>query len=136
MPSYSQSSKDKLSTCHQDLQVLFNEVIKYFDCTILDGHRGRERQNKAYTEGFSKVQWPDSKHNKVPSMAVDAVPYPIDWDDVNRMRFFAGWVLGIASQLKEQGKIESDIISGFDWDGDTELKDTRFQDAPHFQINT
>ena len=134
MPKYSNSSKANLYTCHEDLITLFEEVIKYFDCTIICGHRGREAQNKAYRDGFSTVQYPNSNHNKLPSMATDAVPYVIDWSDVNRMRFFAGFVLGIASQLYKEGKIQHRVISGFDWDGDTELKDTRFQDAPHFQL--
>lgn len=134
MPYYSQKSKDKLSTCQNDLQIIFNEVIKYFDNTILDGHRGKERQDKAYREGFSKVQYPNSKHNDCPSLACDSVPYPIDWKDINRMRYYAGFVVGTSWTLYHQGIISHVLRTGFDWDKDTELSDNRWNDAPHFEL--
>ena len=46
MPKFSQDSFSKLSTCHPDLQVLFYEVIKYYDCTILEGYRNQVDQDK------------------------------------------------------------------------------------------
>ena len=134
MPSYSNSSKRKLETCHSDLQTIFHYVIKYFDNTIVCGHRDEEAQNKAFDDGFSKVRYPNSKHNGTPSMAIDAVPWPIDWNDLNRMKYFAGYVMGIAKMLKSYGAIHHDLISGLDWDNDTELSDTTFKDHPHFQL--
>jgi len=50
------------------------------------------------------------------------------------MKYFAGFVIGIARLLKDQGVIDSEIRSGYDWDGDTEVKDTNFIDLPHFEI--
>jgi peptidoglycan L-alanyl-D-glutamate endopeptidase CwlK len=44
MPQFGKDSLTKLSTCHPDLQKLFNEVIKHYDCTILEGHRSDEDQ--------------------------------------------------------------------------------------------
>jgi peptidoglycan L-alanyl-D-glutamate endopeptidase CwlK len=112
MAIFSDISKARLAVAHADLQILFNEVIKYFDCKIICGFRNELDQNKAFEDGYSKLKYPNSKHNQVPSLAVDVVPYPIDWKDVNRMRFFAGFVLGIARQLKVQGKITNEIITG------------------------
>jgi peptidoglycan L-alanyl-D-glutamate endopeptidase CwlK len=134
MPSFSKSSKNKLATCHPDLITLFNEVIKYFDCKVICGRRGKTAQNNAFINGFSKVRYPNSKHNPDPSMAADVIPYPIDWTDLNRMKFFAGFVLGIAQKLLDEGKMSHKVISGLDWDADTELKDTTFVDHPHFQL--
>lgn len=134
MSEFSKSSKDKLDTCHNDLQVLFLEVIKSFDCTVVCGHRGEEEQNKAYNEGNSQLQFPRSKHNRLPSLAVDVVPFPIDWRDLNRMRFFSGYVLGIAQVLKDSGKMTHSIRWGGDWNSDSELADNRFNDFPHFEI--
>jgi len=134
MAKYSRNSELKLSTCHQDLQTIFNYVVKHFDCTIVDGNRSEKRQNEAYDNGFSKVRYPNSKHNSLPSMAVDAVPYPINWRDHDRMRVFAGYVLGIAMMLKDYGAIESEIRWGGDWDRDTQVRDNKFQDFPHFEI--
>ncbi len=39
MPEFSNTSKARLATCHPDIQEVMNEVIKYFDCTILEGYR-------------------------------------------------------------------------------------------------
>ena len=152
MPEFSSRSKEKLATAHDDLQKLFEEIIKYFDCTVLYGHRTPKEQFQLYKKGreYKQGQWvktgpvvtykdgyvKKSKHNYFPSLAVDIVPYPIDWSDVNRMRYFAGFVLGIAQQMYNRGEILHRVVSGFDWDSDTELKDTRFQDGPHFQINS
>ena len=135
MPKYSKTSLKRLRECHEDLQIVFMEVIKYFDCTIICGRRGRIFQNKAFVRGFSKLKYPFSKHNKLPkSEATDSVPYPIQWYNINRMRFFAGFVLGIAAVLYAQGKIKHRIRCGIDWDMDTELRDQRFNDLPHYEI--
>lgn len=134
MAAFGDTSKKRLYTAHCDLQILFNEVIKHFNCSIICGERDEEAQTKAFDNGFSKVKYPNSKHNKRPSLAVDAVPYPIEWSNVNRMRYFAGFVLGIARMLKQQGSINSEIVWGGDWDSDTVLTDQRFNDFPHFQI--
>ena len=96
MPSFSNRSRQKLETCHRDLQQVFNVVVQYFDCTILEGHRNEDRQNMLFDMGQSKLRYPDGKHNSVPSLAVDVVPYPIDWEDRERFVLFAGFVMGIA----------------------------------------
>tara|TARA_R100000664_G_scaffold29136_1_gene40806 strand:+ start:264 stop:656 length:393 start_codon:yes stop_codon:yes gene_type:complete len=128
MPSFSDTSKKRLSTCDEKLQTLFNEVVKHFDCSVLCGHRGEEEQNKAYKAGNSQKQFPYGKHNKLPSNAVDVAPYPLDWDDRERFQYFAGFVLGTAKQLN------IDIRYGGDWDGDNDLKDNEFDDLVHFEI--
>lgn len=134
MPQFSKTSLGRLRTCHQDLQTIFNYVVKYFDCTVICGHRTKEKQDEVYRQGYSQVRWPNSKHNSNPSMAVDAVPWPIDWENTDRMKFFIGYVLGIARMLKDYGAIEHDLITGIDWDADTFLKDHKFSDHPHFQL--
>lgn len=134
MNKYSKRSKELLSQCDNDLQVIFNEVVKYFDNSIICGHRGRQEQDSAFYHGYSKVLYPGSKHNKQPSKAVDSVPYPIKWNDTNRMRYYAGFVVGIADMLKSQGKISHSIRWGGDWDMDTETNDQRFNDLPHFEL--
>jgi peptidoglycan L-alanyl-D-glutamate endopeptidase CwlK len=111
-------------------------VLKYYDHSILCGHRGREEQEKAFKEKKTKVIYPHSKHNKLPSMAVDVAPYPIKWDNkhLNRFYCFAGFVLGAAYQLKKQGVISHDIGWGGDWDGDRDFSDQNFNDLVHFWL--
>lgn len=128
MPKFGKASLDKLATCDDRLQRVFNEVIKYFDCTVIEGHRGEAAQNKAFAEGKSKLKYPQGKHNKTPSLAADVLPYPIDWNDTNRMRYFAGFVVGIAASMGIT------IRWGGDWNQNTELKDNSFNDLPHFEL--
>ena len=128
MPKFSKKSKAKLNTCDKRLIELFNKVVKKFDCTIIEGHRSKDRQNKLFDEGKSKLQYPNGKHNATPSMAVDVAPYPIDWNDRERFTYFAGYVVGIAYQMGLK------IRGGGDWDMDTQVKDNNFDDLPHFEI--
>ena len=128
MPAFGKASQEKLATCDPRLQKVFNEVVKYFDCTVIEGHRGEAAQNKAFAEGKSKLKYPQSKHNKTPSLAADVLPYPIDWNDTNRMRYFAGFVVGIAATMGIK------IRWGGDWNQNTELKDNSFNDLPHFEL--
>lgn len=74
MPRFSTRSRSRLHTCDERLVKLFNEVVKHFDCTIIEGHRGKEKQNEAYRKGNSKLKFPNGKHNKSPSIAVDVAP--------------------------------------------------------------
>lgn len=133
MPKFGKRSKERLSTCHFDLQRLFNEVIKYYDCKVICGHRSKEEQDKVYNEGRSKVQWPNSKHNKTPSMAVDVVPYFKDfphvrWEDKEAFYFLSGIVHGVSSMLGIK------LRWGGNWDSDDELHDQSFFDLPHYEI--
>jgi len=136
MPRFSQISRDRLRTCHRDLQVLFEFVIMNYDCTIVCGHRGEVAQNQAFEENRSQVQWPNSKHNKWPSHAVDAAPFErtaVDWDKT-QSAYFAGWVMALAARLFDEGKITHKIRCGIDWDQDNDVNDTKFWDAGHFEI--
>ena len=128
MPRYSKRSKERLSTCEKDLQMVFNEVIKHVDCSVLEGHRSAERQDKLYDEGKTKVRYPNGRHNSSPSRAVDVTPYPVDWADRERQTLFAGFVLGVANQMGIK------LRWGGDWDQDFEVKDNRFDDFPHFEL--
>lgn len=128
MYKFGKRSREALATCHPDLQKVLNEVIKYVDCSVLEGHRSAERQDKLFKEGKTKVKYPNGRHNASPSGAVDVTPYPIDWDDRERQTLFAGFVLGIARQMGVK------LRWGGDWDMDFQVIDNRFDDFPHFEI--
>lgn len=125
---FSKSSNDKLLTCDIRLQNIFNEVVKFVDCTILEGHRDQAAQDKAFAEGKSKLKWPNGNHNKSPSRAVDVAPMPIDWNDREKFSYFAGVVKGIAFKMGYK------IRWGGDWNSDNQVKDNSFDDLPHFEI--
>lgn len=127
MNKFSKNSLKKLGECHPDLQTLFQTVIKYWDCTVAWGHRGEEAQNKAFSEGFSKLKYPHSKHNKRPSLAADVVPYPELYSSKGEMMRFGNFVMGIATMLRKYGAIDYDIEWGGNW---------QWKDYAHFQIKT
>lgn len=125
MPSFSVRSYRNLLTCHKDLQTLFNEVIKHVDCTVTCGFRDRADQEAAFAAGTTHLHFPHGKHNRSPSIAVDVVPYPVDWSDTERFKEFAAQVKNIRDELLAAGKISSDIQWGYDlWEWD----------MPHWQI--
>jgi len=128
MPSFSETSAARLATCHSQLQAVCNLVIPHYDLTIISGHRTQEQQNQAYEMGYSQVLWPDSKHNKWPSQAVDVAPWPIDWQDENSFYLLAGRMLMIADSLGVQ------LRWGGDWDMDDDLDDQTFFDLGHFEV--
>ena len=128
MPHFGRKSKERLNTCDSNLQKVFNEVIKHVDCSVLEGHRSKDRQNKLYEEGKTKVKYPNGRHNRQPSSAVDVTPYPVDWKDRERQTLFAGFVIGVASQMG------INLRWGGDWDQDFQVVDNRFDDFPHFEL--
>ena len=128
MPKFGKKSRERLATCDERLQRVFNEVINYVDCSVLEGHRSAERQDKLFEEGKTKVKYPNGRHNANPSRAVDVVPYPIDWKDRERFHLFAGFVLGIAYSM------DIALRWGGDWNQNFEVDDNQFDDFPHFEL--
>jgi len=134
MPKFSNNSDLRLDTCHPLLQELFREIIKTEDCAIVEGHRARRRQNQLYRMVLqkSKVKWPDSKHNVMPSMAVDAGPWlekkGIPWGDSKQFYYFAGKVKAKAVEMGIQ------VRWGGDWDGDGDVTDQNFNDLAHWEL--
>ncbi len=128
MATFSKTSKKRLETCDNRLQLILNDVIKVADCTILCGHRNQSDQQKAFETGRSKVQYPNGKHNSYPSMAVDVAPYPIDWNDVERFHVFADVMFAIAKKHNVR------LRYGGDWDMDGDTTDQTFNDLPHYEV--
>ena len=86
MPEFGSKSKERLQSCDPQIQKVLEEAIKHYDFSVLEGHRTEEKQQEYFKSGASKVQFPNSKHNVSPSLAVDVVPYPIDWDNIHRFK--------------------------------------------------
>ena len=128
MPRFGKKSRENLSTCHEDLQKVFNEVIKHVDCSVLEGHRDERRQEKLFSEGKTKVHYPMGRHNSKPSRAVDVVPYPVDWNDRERFHLFSGFVLGMARGMGIT------LRWGGDWNMNFEVDDNKFDDFQHFEL--
>jgi peptidoglycan L-alanyl-D-glutamate endopeptidase CwlK len=134
-PRLSKISEQRLATCHRDLQVLFNHVIQYYDCSVVCGYRTKADQEKAFADGLSKVHYPGT-HSTKPSIAVDVAPYiesTISWERTQSAHF-AGYVLGVADRLWTIGLMKHRIRNGADWNMDHNINDTTFWDACHFEL--
>lgn len=128
MPQFGEISQKRLAECAKPLQDIANEVIKTFDFTILCGHRGELEQTKMLKEGKSTLSYPNSKHNQMPSIAIDVAPYPIDWNDKERFFLLAGLFFATANA---KGIV---LRWGGDWNCNWNFEDQTFDDLPHFEL--
>lgn len=137
MSRYSQSSQNKLVTCHEELVEVCFTVIPNYDHTIICGLRLKEAQNEAFANGYSMKQWPDSEHNSEDpeelSNAVDIAPYHaiaphIRWEAEREFIYLAGHMMQAAAALGVE------LIWGGDWDADRDLYDRNLPfDLGHFE---
>tara|TARA_R100001510_G_C7592518_1_gene161740 strand:+ start:159 stop:557 length:399 start_codon:yes stop_codon:yes gene_type:complete len=130
VPRFGKKSRERLKGVDSRLINVLNEVVKYFDITVIEGLRSQERQNELVAQGKSKTKF--GKH--VEGKAVDIAPYPIDWKARDDFHYLGGFVLGVAS------KMGIDVRWGGDW-SDSSLsknarttKDNNFDDLVHFEI--
>lgn len=121
MSILSNFSKKNLKTLHPDLQKLCNKVAESADIRIECGYRGKEAQEKAFNNGFSKAHFGQSPHNYEPALAVDILPYPQLYSSNSKFRELAGFI-----------KITAiDLGIAVDWGGDW----NSFKDYPHWQLH-
>lgn len=125
MYKYSDRSLAKLDTCHEDLKKIANELIKQMDIIVICGYRGEREQNDAFINGYSKLQYPRSKHNQTPSLAMDLAPYNaskknIDWNDIPMFSKMCDLIEKIACDLKIKIRLGRDFS---------------FKDWPHVELH-
>ncbi|KKK64530.1 hypothetical protein LCGC14_2983240 [marine sediment metagenome] len=128
MASFGRASKRRYETLHYLLQKILDRAIQVTDFSILCGYRNEQEQEEAFVKGNSKRHYPDSKHNQNPSIAVDLVPYPIDWENRDRFIFLAGVIFTIAQQL------EIKIRFGGNWSMSLLFEKQKFDDLVHFEL--
>lgn len=128
-------SRLALDTCDYRLQRVADIVLQIKDHSILVGARTEQEQRIAYAEGYSQVQFPNSKHNitdeRPRSLALDMCPYPVDWDDREDFLYLAGLYIGVGAALGYT------LRSGGDWDMDGILNKSdgsTFDDLGHVEI--
>jgi len=120
MPTLSAASKARLAQAHPLLQKLFTAVAAKTPILVLDSQRGRAAQEKAFAHGNSKAHFGQSAHNWSPAIALDVVPYPVDWNNLQRFRDLAAIVLAEAAKQK------TPIVWGGSW---------KMKDMPHYELD-
>jgi len=144
MPSFGPKSRAERETLHPFLQEVLDEVIEYYDFSIIEGHRNEAKQSDAFESGASKVEFPDGNHNLLPSMAGDLAPYPIDYSERSKAKarfyFLMGCVkaevenMNALNRMMGRPEPEYDVRFGLDWDGDGDFLDQSFDDIGHVEI--
>jgi peptidoglycan LD-endopeptidase CwlK len=129
MPKLSKTSLTRLSSCDPRLRNVAAAAIEHTDFIVLCGHRNEKDQNEAFDKGNSKLRWPKSKHNKMPSLAMDLAPWPIDWQDLARFK-------KLMDIVKQEGdRLGVKLRFGWDWNGNGKPDDS-FKDWPHVELVT
>jgi len=158
---FGNTSKRRLSTCHNDLILIAEEALKYsyLDFGITQGARTVEQQKEYYKKGTSKIN-PDSyasledladkanhivieghsKYNVSRAFDIYAwIPGRKDlmWNS-NYLNVIGGTIMSTAERLYEEGKISHQLRWGNDWNQNrilvTEDKKESLVDAPHFEL--
>ena len=57
MPRFGKRSQERLKGVDHRLIMVLDEVVKYFDITVIEGLRSQERQNQLVKEGKSKTKF-------------------------------------------------------------------------------
>ena len=118
--SLSNVSMVRLSTCHPLLYQLVLAVMQKTQILVVCGYRDQVAQEEAFNSGKSKLNWPTSRHNSKPSEAVDLIPLPMNWNDIDAFKTLAQTVKDTAAELNIQ----------VEWGGDW----ATFKDFDHFQL--
>ena len=82
------------------------------------------RDGKSEKDGVLKR----SRHQSIPSQALDLAPFPIDWDDLPRWYYMGGLLRAIG------GEMGIPVRWLGDGDSDGQTKDTRFKDLGHVEL--
>ncbi len=126
------SSTRVYNTLHPHLRVWCDlMLLNVADISLLYGYRDREAQNTMFENGHSKLRFPDSKHNRKPSLAVDLQPYPRPLH-ATKLWGALGYLAGRGEILAEELGIT--LRWGGDWDRDGDLTDQDFDDLFHWEL--
>jgi hypothetical protein len=131
MRTWSPKSQKVYDTLDPRLQKLVTRIRdEVCDITLVTGHRTKEEQNALYPR-YTKLKWPDGKHNKLPSVAVDLQPYPYP-DYEPKLWGALGYIAGHAFRIAQEEGFS--IRWGGDWDRDGDLTDQNFDDLFHLEV--
>jgi len=146
MYNFGKKSRERLDTCHPDIIKIMEEVIKFYDFSVIEGIRSAERQQKLFKEGKSQLDGINKMsrhqdHGDGLSHAIDIMPYykgfnPFQSENGPKVFYYmAGLVMATAERLLKEGIIEHKVIWGGNWDSDMDFfGDSSFFDLPHLEL--
>ena len=112
-------SLQNLSGVHPDLVSVVKLAIQITeqDFTVIEGIRNIDRQRQLLKAGKSTTL--NSRH--LTGHAVDMVPWPVDWNDLERFEVMSEAMKSASDEL------DIPIVWGGDWKS--------FYDGPHFELD-
>ena len=137
---FSEKSNKAIDSAHPDFRIWCDELIKFIDCSAIQGYRTESQHLQYLKNGTTTIKYKNSKHSKIPSIALDLVPYQkrAIWGETEIERldmvFFAGFAKSIAIRLKNEGKMQHSVKWGGDWNGNNTISDTKTIDFPHWEL--
>jgi len=130
MPKFGKKSLERRAMLCKDLRALVDEVIKYYDFSIVCSHRGQEEQERAFNAGNSKAHFGQSAHNFFPSFAVDIYPYPTPYVQKKGVLYLDDnspeWNKMVCTFKNTAKMMGIDIVCGADF--------KTLKDFPHIEI--
>jgi len=130
--TFGKASRVHLSQVHPEMLRVLSRALQICvtDFSVIEGHRPKAEQDLVFALGNSKVKWPNSAHNQLPSLAVDLIPYPFKgWNDIQGFKNIADAMFQAAAELN----IEIRWGGDFNRDGSKTTKDG--WDKPHFELH-
>ena len=116
----SKRSASVRDTLHPYLKKVIDRSIMIYDFSLLSGYRNESEQNFLFSSGKSQLCFPESLHNKFPSQAFDACPYPVAWHDIKEFERMSRVFFTVADDIGVK------LVWGGNWDS--------FKDYVHFQL--
>ena len=103
------------------------------DFTVICGHRDKAGQDEAIRNKTTKVSFPNSAHNQLPSCAIDVIPYPFtSWDDPAML---TGWKKISDAMFVAAKEVGIEIRWGGDFNRDGNKTTSDAWDKPHFELH-
>ena len=96
--NWGKKSREVLSTLAPDLIYLMNKLADVRNVSLISGYRGKTEQNEYYIKGTG-VRYPFSKHNTYPSLAVDVVPWPTQYESIEELDMMLGSIQALSYTL-------------------------------------
>lgn len=144
--AYGRRSLRHIGECHPDLQRVAHKAMEIaetlgMDLSCTEGSRGEVEQNAAVARKTSKVRYPDSRHNKVPSEAIHLQLFPVKWPQkTDSQRIFAKktgrFYMCAIIVMWAAHLCNVSLRGGYDWDRDGDIMDQDFDDLTHFELIT
>lgn len=107
--------------------------ISHTDFTVICGHRDKAGQDAALAAKTTKVSFPNSAHNQMPSCAIDVIPYPFtNWDDPKMLQ---GWKDIADAMFAAAKELKIEIRWGGDFNRDGNKTTSDAWDKPHFELH-